>query len=103
MIFHLNFEAEKQKLRSGREDIGGGSRKRTTEKCTKSGKSIRLTVNCTAQRLVRNLAHNQDDEAVGGILLDLLAEEDVDGDDDGEGDDDVGAFLVVVLSVLVAE
>lgn len=24
MIFHLNFEAEKQKLRSGREDIGGG-------------------------------------------------------------------------------
>lgn len=48
---------------------------------------------------MRNLAHNQDDEAVGGILLDLLAEEDVDGDDD----DDVGAFLVVVLSVLVAE
>lgn len=51
---------------------------------------------------MRNLAHNQDDEAVGGILLDLLAEEDVDGDD-GDGDDDVGAFLVVVLSVLVAE
>lgn len=50
---------------------------------------------------MRNLAHNQDDEAVGGILLDLLAEEDVDGDDDG--DDDVGAFLVVVLSVLFAE
>lgn len=24
MIFHLNFEAEKQKLRSGREDIGEG-------------------------------------------------------------------------------
>lgn len=49
------------------------------------------------------MAHNQDDEAVGGILLDLPAEEDVDGDDDGDGDDDVGAFLVVVLSVLVAE
>lgn len=53
-----------------------------------------------------NLAHNQDDEAAGGIVLDLLAEEDDDGDDDDddEGDDgDVGAFLVVVLSVLVAE
>lgn len=55
------------------------------------------------------LAHNQDDEAVGGIVLDLLAEEDDDGDDDdgedddGEDDDEVGAFLVVVLSVLVAE
>lgn len=46
------------------------------------------------------MAHNQDQEAVGGIVLDLLAEEDDDGDDD---DDDVGAFLVVVLSVLVAE
>lgn len=54
-----------------------------------------------------NLAHNQDDEAVGGIVLDLLAEEDdddADADDDDDVDgDDVGAFLVVVLSVLVAE
>lgn len=44
-------------------------------------------------------AHNQEDEAVGGIVLDLLAVE----DDDDDADDDDGAFLVVVLSVLVAE
>lgn len=43
-------------------------------------------------------AHNQEDEAVGGIVLDLLAE----GDDVGDDEDD-DAFLVVVLSVLVAE
>lgn len=50
-------------------------------------------------------AHNQEDEAVGGIVLDLLAEEDDFGvgDDDDDDDDEDGAFLVVVLSVLVAE
>lgn len=74
------------------------NRKRIIGKITyQLGKSIRLIINCRTASLV-NLAHNQDPEAVGGIVLDLLAEEDDDGDDD-----DVGAFLVVVLSVLVAE
>lgn len=64
--------------------------------------TINSKLHRTASRA--NLAHNQDDEAVGGIVLDLLAEEDDDGDDDDDGDaDDDDAFLVVVLSVLVAE
>lgn len=48
------------------------------------------------------LAQNQDDEAVGGNPLVLLVEED-DDDDADDVDEDVGAFLVVVLSVLFAE
>lgn len=63
--------------------------------------TINSKLHRTASRA--NLAHNQDDEAVGGIVLDLLAEEDDDGDDDDGDADDVGAFLVVVLSVLVVE
>jgi len=46
------------------------------------------------------LALNQDDEAVGGIVL-ALCDDDADGDDDAGVD--AGVFLVVVLSAGDAE
>lgn len=55
---------------------------------------------------VRNLNNNQDEEAVGGIVLLTLAvvDESFDGVDVDEDDEfGVGASLVVVLSVDVVE
>lgn len=46
--------------------------------------------------ILGQLAYNQDDEAVGGIVL-ALCDEDADGDDDDAGVE-VGVFLVVVFS-----